>query len=282
MDEDEDIWHATPKENPLLYYEKDMTLKKYASCERATKGLTRCINMKHYKMKIGKECVSFCQSHIVEAISKMLFLIMKEKWFVDYWDPIMNRWDTEQLIFSNEDEFVIYFYSLQSVQESRMYTLVAFLESDENESDENESDYDESDEKRNENIRIDFDEPFCGTARKELLRFHPSEKKYSENQDTIQSTNLQNIVFHFLKYHELQPFTLEFMASLRTLTSEDIEKRFIILDEDQDPQINIQFAPHLNCGNIKIPANIEMDSIEEEDGPTDYFIMIRILVDFSS
>jgi hypothetical protein len=204
----------------------------------------------------------------------------------------MNRWDTEQLIFSNTDEFVIDFYNLKDVPSPRMYTLVAFLKFDDNEFDYDESDeksnenisidYDESDEKRNENISIDFDQPFVGTAVKKLVKFHPSEKEYSENRDDIESSNLQNIVLHFLKYHELEPFSLHFTADLRTLTSDDIEKRFIILDEDQDAQINIHFAPHLRCGNIKIPADIQMDSIEEEDGPTDYFIIIRILIDFSS
>jgi hypothetical protein len=281
-DEEMMVYHPTPREDPLLYFKENTIPKKYSSCERATKGLLRCINTKHFKMKIGEECISFCQSHIVEAIAKVMLLIMKEDWYVDYWDPIMNRWETERLIFSNSDEFAIDFNSLDEYVQNpynipRLYQIVAFLQTYDN------SEIEEEDESDNENgtITVDFEEPFIGTAYKELLPRGRSMEEYHANQDDMESKSLENLVVHFFKYHELQPFDMVFQASLTTWTNEYIEKRFIIQDEDGDPQINIQFAPHIRCGNIKIPSTIEMDMIESQDDETDYFIVVHVLIDFS-
>jgi hypothetical protein len=197
---------------------------------------------------------------------------MKEDWYVDYWDPIMNRWETQELNFSNRDEFVIDFNSLNEYVQNPhcLYYIISSLQTERKESDGD-----------NGTITVDFEEPFIGTAYKELLPRGVSMEEYHANQEKIESKNLENIVVHFFKYHELQPFDMVFAASVTTWTNEDIEKRFIIQDEDGDPQINIQFAPHIRCGNIKIPATIEMDMLESEDDETYYFIVVHVLIDFS-
>ncbi len=273
------VYHPTPQEDPMLYYKQNL-LKKYDNCERATKGLLRCINRKYYKMKIGDECVSFCLSHIIESISKVILLIMKEDWYIDYWDPIMNRWDTQQLVHSNPDEFVIYLRSLdENVQdpfnEPTLYTIIAFLQ-EEDEDSEDEGDKDEYGK-----ISVDFNQDFIGTAYKQLLPRGSSFEERRSNEEEIESKSIENIVMHLFKYHELQPMDMVFAASAKTWKSNDIEQRFIFEDEDGDSQINIQFAPHIRCGNIKIPAQIEMDRLEHEDEDTHYFFVIHILIDFS-
>ena len=84
-DEEMGLYKPTIHEDPLLFYPPGKKKqKKYANCERATKGLIRCINMQRFKMKMGQECVSFCQKHIVEAISKVLLIILQNRWYVDY------------------------------------------------------------------------------------------------------------------------------------------------------------------------------------------------------
>jgi len=112
----------------------------------------------------------------------------------------------------------------------------------------------------------DFDEPFAGR---------------DENNNDIESKNMQNIVAHFLQRQPfLQPFVMWFQADFKSFANDDITKNFTFIDEDGDEQFNMPFASHVRCDGIKIPANVELDGFLDEDG-MNYYLNIYILMDFT-
>ncbi len=235
-----------PNTDPLLHYPEERKItKQYASCERATKGLLRCLDTKRYKMKIGPECMQFCLSHIVEAISNLIDLIFRNPWYIEYWDDTTNRWEREFLHTDNDDEFAL---SFEDAEEQSMYSIVAFVE----------------DRKENESGAIDFEKPFHGNP--------------FRSEEDIQSSNIQNIVAHFLQRYRLQPMRMWFQAT-PSWGNAEMQRRFTF-EDNGDEHLHLRTAPFLVCGTTKIPASIELDSLEDQDGPY-YWFNIMIPIDFS-
>jgi hypothetical protein len=234
-------------EDPLLYFrEERKTVKTYANCERATKGLIRCINMQRYAMKIGPECVSFCMLHIVEAISNVIRSILTQEWRIEYWDNISNRWETQELAMSNSSAglFAIRF---TDENERIIYTIYALTQQNEDGS-----------------ASVDFGEPVSGAA--------------PRGDSDIDSMSLENVVAHFLQRYTLQPMTMTFEAYAKNWTETDIERRFVFPEG-----IDMQTANHFWCGTTKIPAHIELDISEQDDAEGEfYFIKVEVPIDFST
>jgi predicted GNAT family acetyltransferase len=243
MDDDTEMEPYIPKreEDPLRYSPPERkTVKRYATCQRATKGLIRCIDMQRYAMKIGPECVSFCMRHIVESISKVIRTILEKLWYIDYWDNISHRWERQQVA-NDHEELGFHFESREG---KSLFTIVAFADEDGN---------------------IDFEEPFIGSA---------------FDGTGIESDNMDNIVAHFLQRYELQPLTMWFQANPKQWNEIDIQRRFTFEDENGELEIDANIASHIICGNTKIPARVELDSAEEEDG-MDYWFNIYVPMDFT-
>jgi hypothetical protein len=59
-----------PSENP------QKRIKQEINCERETKNGIRCLQDSKLQLKIGHECISFCQSHLVQAFSIFFTLLL--------------------------------------------------------------------------------------------------------------------------------------------------------------------------------------------------------------